>query len=378
MKKFLIVFLISTLVSLAQERALFEFRLHIINNNDNNKVELKSELVSECWDATLVDNDLHNLNHYYLGGTTSSTGTETTIGYNIIWRAEWNQASIALGNYKFTVKTIDDETDSLLYSDYFYLDYRTSDLAESYNAFCDIDIYWNPNNGQLYWDSQYTSSVQNFQYSIWTVKSAYLSNIKAELEPYSPDNFQLTTYNNHPRLTWNHSSETDYINGYALYRSIVSLGSPPGSYYKFTTVNATTTLYIDSALEIGNMKTVYYRVVAINGTRESRKTQAKSLNILEPKLGGKESASLTYSLYQNYPNPFNPETIIKFSIPKSQYVTLSIYNLQGELIERLVDEVIPKGVHTFTYNAKNLPSGVYFYKINTENFSKTKKLLLVR
>jgi hypothetical protein len=52
--------------------------------------------------------------------------------------------------------------------------------------------------------------------------------------------------------------------------------------------------------------------------------------------------------------------------------------LQGELIERLVDEVIPKGVHTFTYNAKNLPSGVYFYKINTENFSKTKKLLLVR
>jgi hypothetical protein len=126
------------------------------------------------------------------------------------------------------------------------------------------------------------------------------------------------------------------------------------------------------------MKTVYYRVVAINGTRESRKTQAKSLNILEPKLGGKESASLTYSLYQNYPNPFNPETIIKFSIPKSQYVTLSIYNLQGELIERLVDEVIPKGVHTFTYNAKNLPSGVYFYKINTENFSKTKKLLLVR
>ena len=86
----------------------------------------------------------------------------------------------------------------------------------------------------------------------------------------------------------------------------------------------------------------------------------------------------TYYLSQNYPNPFNPETRIDFTIPERQMVSLRIYNTLGELVTELVNEQREAGNYTETFNASNLPSGVYIYRLQTSEFAENKKLTLLK
>jgi hypothetical protein len=85
-----------------------------------------------------------------------------------------------------------------------------------------------------------------------------------------------------------------------------------------------------------------------------------------------------YYLYQNYPNPFNPITKISYSIPEISFVTLKVYDVLGNEIAILVEEEKPAGNYSTNFNAEVLPSGTYFYKLTTGNFSETKKMILLR
>ncbi len=85
-----------------------------------------------------------------------------------------------------------------------------------------------------------------------------------------------------------------------------------------------------------------------------------------------------FSLNQNYPNPFNPSTTINFSIPEASYVSLKIFNSLGEAVKTLVAEELSSGNYKNDWNAINLPSGIYFYKLQTENFVETKKMILMK
>jgi thiol-disulfide isomerase/thioredoxin len=85
-----------------------------------------------------------------------------------------------------------------------------------------------------------------------------------------------------------------------------------------------------------------------------------------------------YELYQNYPNPFNPETVIKFDIPKAGIVKLAIFNILGEQVDVLHDGFLNYGRFESSWNASSLPSGVYFYKLETEDFVSIKKLVLLK
>ena len=85
-----------------------------------------------------------------------------------------------------------------------------------------------------------------------------------------------------------------------------------------------------------------------------------------------------YELEQNYPNPFNPTTNIRYSIVKTSKVTLKIFDILGREVQTLVNTVQAPGKYTVTFNAQNLASGVYFYQINAENFTATKKLMLLK
>jgi hypothetical protein len=85
-----------------------------------------------------------------------------------------------------------------------------------------------------------------------------------------------------------------------------------------------------------------------------------------------------YSLKQNYPNPFNPSTKISFAIPKPGFVSLKIYNILGKEVQTLVSEVKPAGEYLLDFNASGLQSGVYFYKLESEGFSETLKMLLIK
>ncbi|MBT8391448.1 MAG: T9SS type A sorting domain-containing protein, partial [Ignavibacteria bacterium] len=85
-----------------------------------------------------------------------------------------------------------------------------------------------------------------------------------------------------------------------------------------------------------------------------------------------------FELSQNYPNPFNPATKIRYTLPEAGNVKLVVYNLLGEQVEELVNEFKEAGVHTINFNAENLNSGVYIYKIELNGFTDAKKMQLVK
>lgn len=107
-----------------------------------------------------------------------------------------------------------------------------------------------------------------------------------------------------------------------------------------------------------------------------------------PDLGAFESDFITFieenithtnfRLYQNYPNPFNPNTTIAFTLSQQSNVKITIYNVAGQLLETLLDRQIQKGFHTVVFNAEDYPSGLYFYKIMSKNYSQTKRMLLIK
>ena len=86
----------------------------------------------------------------------------------------------------------------------------------------------------------------------------------------------------------------------------------------------------------------------------------------------------TFQLFQNYPNPFNPTTTIEFSLPERSFVKLTIYNTLGQEVEVLVNEEKQAGTHRIQFNASNLPSGIYFYRLETSKFVETKKMILIK
>ncbi|MCX6164954.1 MAG: T9SS type A sorting domain-containing protein, partial [Ignavibacteriae bacterium] len=92
-------------------------------------------------------------------------------------------------------------------------------------------------------------------------------------------------------------------------------------------------------------------------------------------VGNQSNIPNNYALKQNYPNPFNPTTSIQFSIPKNGLVKLVVYDILGKEVSTLVNEVKTAGNYIIDFNASNLTSGIYFYKITSGEFSSVKKML---
>ncbi|MBK8553870.1 MAG: T9SS type A sorting domain-containing protein [Ignavibacteria bacterium] len=85
-----------------------------------------------------------------------------------------------------------------------------------------------------------------------------------------------------------------------------------------------------------------------------------------------------FKLNQNYPNPFNPSTNLEFGISDLEFVSLKVYDVQGKEIATLVNEKMNPGTYKIEFDAKGLPSGVYFYKLETGNFADTKRMILLK
>ena len=85
-----------------------------------------------------------------------------------------------------------------------------------------------------------------------------------------------------------------------------------------------------------------------------------------------------FTLEQNLPNPFNPETRINFSVPHLSPITISIYNLKGELIEELINDIYEPGNYKVNFNATGYASGIYFYRLKTGFGNYTRKLMIIK
>ena len=85
-----------------------------------------------------------------------------------------------------------------------------------------------------------------------------------------------------------------------------------------------------------------------------------------------------YQLYDNYPNPFNPTTHIQFDLPQTSRVEICVYDIQGKIVDQLLNEKYPAGQHEVQWNAANHPSGIYFIRMTSDKFTETRKCLLLK
>jgi len=107
-------------------------------------------------------------------------------------------------------------------------------------------------------------------------------------------------------------------------------------------------------------------------------------NLVDTPTGPEDRVSYSFSLSQNHPNPFNPTTTIEYSIARTGHVSLRVYNVAGQLVRTLVDEIqTPDVVSPVTWGGRDgtgreVSSGVYFYKLSAKGFTETKKMILLK
>jgi hypothetical protein len=180
-------------------------------------------------------------------------------------------------------------------------------------------------------------------------------------------------------IEWETASEQDNL-GFVLYRSETENGifEELASYQTTATLRGQGTKLTETKYRYEDSrntqpgKTYFYKLVSvdIDGTRH------------EITLGGQGVWSVQlpfeYALDQNYPNPFNPVTTIQFSLEKPGKTVLEIYNVLGQKVATLVDGNLSAGAYRYQWNASGLASGMYFYRLRSDNFVATKKMLLVK
>jgi len=173
-----------------------------------------------------------------------------------------------------------------------------------------------------------------------------------------------------------------------FYAGVVVLGA--GGVYRTTNAGVSWTNFSSGPLSFGSVvRQMYFRTLAPYGGADSTLLACNAgtiptdmgvfaytwgpLGINDPNTAPKE-----FSLTQNYPNPFNPVTKIVYQLPHQSYVTLSVYDGAGKLVKVLVDGMQSQLVNTVEFNASDLSSGVYFYKITAGDFTSVKKMVLVK
>jgi hypothetical protein len=187
----------------------------------------------------------------------------------------------------------------------------------------------------------------------------------------------IPSVNNHPLLVWGPFPEVADITYYEVWRKQSS-----GSWQLIDYVDNDVYLYEDNDLQLGNYHTYYYKIRASReGYPETTNfTNEVSFNTgaAQGKINSTEYPGFSFSLEQNYPNPFNPSTSIDYSISKLTSVDLRVYSSMGEEVAVLVNEQKAPGKYSAQFNASNLSSGVYFYKLTAGDQTLVKHMVLLK
>ena len=205
-------------------------------------------------------------------------------------------------------------------------------------------------------------------------------------------NLHFNTYN--PRiqqfvtLYWNEHVSSN-VTSYKIYRSNKSLGETYfiyiGSVSRGTTSFQDADYYLTSSSGGTELKydvRAYYspdQTASDGGYVSVRGTSAQINKTANTDSTSTELPAINeYALNSNYPNPFNPTTQISYQIPENSFVNLVVYNALGQKVAELVNQNQSVGQYSVKFDASNLPSGIYIYKLQTDNFSDVKKMLLTK
>jgi photosystem II stability/assembly factor-like uncharacterized protein len=191
--------------------------------------------------------------------------------------------------------------------------------------------------------------------------------INTDYVPVELTGFAAIVYGNDVQLNWTTKSELNN-SGFEILRSVENnnwenIAFVPG----FGTASEPKTYYFTDAELKSGFYSYRLKQIDFDGSFE----YSDIVNVFV-------SSPIGYSLEQNYPNPFNPNTLIKFSISNEVQVSLSVFNILGEKVKELKNEIMKPGYYEVEFNASSLASGVYSYRIKAGDFVETKKMVLLR
>ncbi len=219
----------------------------------------------------------------------------------------------------------------------------------------------------------YNSSTHQYTLNIATNYSGMLT-----LVPTKPLNLRLVTNNQHPQLEWDANPEPN-IQAYWIYRS-----DDGGPYLKVGSVNGNTHSFIDYGVDYTKPiweVTIKYKILARNTSNKNSAYSNVVKTLGQPTLLLKSNNNvdipLSYKL-QNYPNPFNPTTTIAYQLPKKSHVLLRVYNTLGKEVATLVNGDKEVGYYKVSFDASNLPSGIYIYRFQAGKSQLIRKMILLK
>ena len=233
-------------------------------------------------------------------------------------------------------------------------------------------------------------SVSNDLFVVWGRSDLYVDNVmyrQYDANPLTPQGLAVSILtiglNTYTKLSWNLNNEPDVYNqtnAYQIERRYSLNGGPWSNWSYLATKNGNEYEFIDWSISglYAEANTAEYRIRAKDVTNHfSDYSSSVSINF---SVFNKISSGYVlneYGLDQNYPNPFNPTTTINYSIKTTGLVTLKVYDMLGTEVSSLVNESQEAGSYSVEFNAANLPSGMYVYRLSTNNFIDTKKLILL-
>jgi hypothetical protein len=196
------------------------------------------------------------------------------------------------------------------------------------------------------------------------------------LAPSTPGNITLNITAKSVGFQWDDPIDPDF-RYFAVYRSTESGFDPKGAEPLATLIS---TEFTDETVEVGTA--YYYRFSAFDFSG-NESTFSQEFMATVTSIGENNSVPTEYALLQNYPNPFNPETTIEYQLPEAGQVRITIYSILGVPIRTLVDRSQPVGHYKINWDGRDnagglMPSGLYFYRIESGNFSAMKKMIMMK
>lgn len=201
--------------------------------------------------------------------------------------------------------------------------------------------------------------------------SDYSSIIQAKIEIAiaSPQDLSATVNSEVIDLMWTDNSDNE--DGFYIERADAG-----GDFVLIDSTSNNVNTYYDSGVTAG---IVYvYRVRAYLNLAQSGYSNTAETRIIPTNIFDMEMDKKGFVLNQNYPNPFNFSTKIDFKIPKREHVRLTVFGIDGRVVRKLVDGDLEKGEHSFDFSSENLQSGVYLFRLKTDDFVATKKMKLIK
>lgn len=359
-------------------------KYNLYKSTDSINLQNSSNVIYSGLETNFVDNDIIPLSNYYYGvSAVYNDNFETDIAGPTYGIAYSQNDSLVIENASTVIPTVDGQIKENEYSDaikviltkrgYFadsYLKVANNKLFIAVDAFADTTL--DEDDYLLFaFDKDRSFSYQEGTEGYYRLSKSS-DGIEKAFFPFTvlgfnqgivnPDGFEgmIENINGHNQYEISIDLSTSVLN----LNSASKIGAYIGSYNSNSNLES-------SWLE--RLLSAEYSVMGFGSITFNSivKVEENAINIPD-----------NFELFNNYPNPFNPSTTIKFAIPAESFVKLEIFNTLGERVEVIADELLKAGYYTYSFNASNLSSGVYFYKISAKSndfeYNKTKKMLLIK